>query len=155
MLRKILISILTVFVMSPLFFSQVHHKMKASQKVEELKKIKLIEILEMDEQTSLKFFSRRSEHMKHLELLTEAGRLKMEQIENLLRDKNEVDLKKTIDEYLQIHQSQLNERQNFFKSVNEVLSIQQMARLIVFEEQFRNQLSGLLFRERSKKMRDK
>ena len=79
----------------------------------------------------------------------------MEQIENLLRDKNEVDLKKTIDEYLQIHQSQLNERQNFFKSVNEVLSIQQMAKLIVFEEQFRNQLSGLLFRERSKKMRDK
>ena len=107
MLQKIVICFLVVFVMSPLFFSQVHHKMKASQKMEELKKIKLIEILEMDEQTSLKFFSRRSEHMKRVEALNEAGKIKIEQIENLLNDNNEVNLKKSIDEYLQIHQNRL------------------------------------------------
>lgn len=155
MLRKIVISMLAVFVMSPIFFGQVHHKMKASQKMEELKKIKLIEILEMDEQTSIKFFSRRSEHMKRVEGLNETGRLKIEQIENLLKEKNEANLKKSIDEYLQIHQNQIDEKQNFFESVNEVLTVQQMAKLIVFEEQFRNQISGLLFRERNKKMRDK
>ena len=31
----------------------------------ELEKIKLIETLEMDEETTLRFFSRRSEHMKN------------------------------------------------------------------------------------------
>ena len=45
----------------------------------------------------------------------------------------------------------MRERQNFFKSAEEILTMEQMGKLVVFEEKFRNEVSGLLFRERKKK----
>ena len=40
------------------------HMFGPSDKIRELEKIKLIEILDLDEETTLKFFARRNEHLK-------------------------------------------------------------------------------------------
>lgn len=154
---KNLLAALSIFILFTSAFAQRHERMKPMQKMEELKKVKLIEILQMDEETSVKFFTRRSEHMKKIEGLNEAGRLKIDQIDELIKDqkeKNDPVLKKVIDEYLQVQENVMRERQNFFKVESEILTTEQMAKLVVFEERFRNEISGLLFRERFKKQRD-
>jgi hypothetical protein len=43
---------------------------KANKKIEELEKIKLIEALKMDEETTCKFFSRRSQHKERMRELS-------------------------------------------------------------------------------------
>ncbi len=154
MFQKIFLSLIVISLVTMTSFAQMYGKMKATQKMEELKKIKLIEILQMNEEASLKFFSRRSEHMKKIEGFNEAGKSKIDQIDELLKDKNEPMLKKAIDEYLQIQESIIKERQNFFKSVSDILTTEQMGKLVVFEERFRSELSGLLFKERNKRLRD-
>ena len=157
MQHKYLLTILAVFILVSSAFAQRHERMKPMQKMEELKKIKLIEILQMDEETSIKFFTRRSEHIKRMENLNKISKEKMDQLDGMLTDlkeNNDQALKKEIDEYLQIQENIMRERQNFFKSANEILTVEQMAKLVVFEEKFRNEVSGLLFRERFKKQRD-
>jgi hypothetical protein len=157
MQHKYLLTILAVFILLSSAFAQRHERMKPMQKMEELKKIKLIEILQMDEETSIKFFTRRSEHIKRIENLNKISKEKMDQLDGMLTDlkeNNDQALKKEIDEYLQIQENIMRERQNFFKSANEILTVEQMAKLVVFEEKFRNEVSGLLFRERFKKQRD-
>ena len=157
MQHKYLLTILAVFIFVSSVFAQRHERMKPMQKMEELKKIKLIEILQMDEETSIKFFTRRSEHIKRMETLNKISKEKMDQLDGMLTDlkeNNDQALKKEIDEYLQIQENIMRERQNFFKSANEILIVEQMAKLMVFEEKFRNEVSGLLFRERFKKQRD-
>jgi hypothetical protein len=157
MSHKNLLTFLTVFILITSAFAQRHERMKPMQKMEELKKIKLIEILQMDEETSVKFFTRRSEHMKRMENLNQISKEKMDQLDEMLTDRKENNdqvLKKAIDEYLQIQESIMRERQSFFRSANEILTVEQMAKLVVFEEKFRNEVSGLLFRERFKKQRE-
>lgn len=157
MLSKNLLTILALLFLVTAVFAQKHDRMKPMQKMEELKKIKLIEILQMNEETSVKFFTRRAAHMKKMEGLNQASKEKMEQLDGMLTDlkeNNDQSLKKEIDEYLQIQENIMRERQNFFKSANEILTFEQMAKLVVFEEKFRNEVSGLLFRERFKKQRD-
>lgn len=157
MLQKNLLIILSLFILLTSAFAQRHEKMKPMQKMEELKKVKLIEILQMDEETSIKFFTRRSEHMKRMEGLNQASKEKMDQIDEMLTERNENNdqiLKKEIDEYLLLQENVMRERQNFFKSANEILTIEQMGKLLVFEEKFRNEVSGLLFRERNKRLHD-
>lgn len=157
MLYKNLLTVFSVLILFISAFAQRHERMKPMQKMEELKKVKLIEILQMDEETSVKFFTRRSDHMKKIEGLNEAGKIKIDQIDEMIKDqkeKNDPALKKAIDEYLQLQENVMRERQNFFKDASEILTTEQMAKLVVFEERFRNEISGLLFRERFKKQRD-
>lgn len=157
MLYKNLLTIISILILLTSAFAQRHEKMKPMQKMEELKKVKLIEILQMDEETSIKFFTRRSEHMKRMEGLNQASKEKMDQLDEMIIDRKENNdqvLKKAIDEYLQIQENVIRERQYFFKSANEILTIEQMGKLVVFEEKFRNEVSGLLFRERFKKQRN-
>ena len=157
MLHKNLLTILSVFILLTSALAQRHERMKPMQKMEELRKIKLIEILQMNEETSVKFFTRRYEHMKRIENLNQTGKEKMDQIDELLtgqKENSDQVLKKAIDEYLQIQENIMRERQNFLKSATEILTIEQMGKLVVFEEKFRNEVSGLLFRERFKKQRD-
>ena len=157
MLQRNLLLILSFLILLTSAFSQRHEKMKPMQKMEELKKVKLIEILEMDEETSIKFFTRRSEHMKKMDALNQASKEKMEQLDDMLIERKESSdqvLKKVIDEYLQIQDNIMLERQNFMKSSSEVLTIEQFGKLVVFEDKFRNEIGGLLFRERNKRMRE-
>ena len=151
---------LTVFSLLILFtsaFAQRPERMKPMQKMEELKKIKLIEILQMNEETSIKFFTRRSEHMRRMDDLNKVNKEKMDQLDEMLNDqekKSDQILKKTIDDYMQMQDNIMLERQNFIKSASEILTIEQFGKLLVFEEKFRNEIGGLLFRERNKRMRD-
>jgi hypothetical protein len=157
MLQRNSLIILSFLLLLASAFSQMHEKMKPMQKMEELKKVKLIEILEMDEETSIKFFTRRSEHMKKMDALNQANKEKIDQLDDMLIERKENSdqvLKKAIDEYLQIQDNIMLERQNFMKSSSEVLTIEQFGKLVVFEDKFRNEIGGLLFRERNKRMRE-
>ena len=157
MLHRRLLTVISILVLLTSAFAQRHERMRPIQKMEELKKIKLIEILQMSEETSVKFFTRRAEHIKKIEGFNQASKEKIDQIEEMLKntnDSNDPILKKTIDEYLQLQENVIRERQNFFKSAEEILTIEQMGKLVVFEEKFRNEVSGLLFRERKKKERN-
>lgn len=154
MLKKIIFTGISIIFLTSILFPQVHGKMKAVQKMEELKKLKLMEILDMSEEVSLKFFTRRAEHIKKMDELNNLSRQKIVSIDSLIKSKNDQELRKAIDEYLQIIDNQFKERQNFLKSATEILSIEQLGKLVVFEDRFKHEISGLLFRERNKRMRD-
>lgn len=157
MLRGIFIYASVIFILNSLVIAQPQGRMRGFQKMEELKKIKLIETLQMDEETSLKFFSRRSEHMKKIDGLNELREKQIDVIENILKDKkatNEATLKKEINEYYQITDKIHKERQNFINSISEILTNEQMAKFIVFEERFRNEVNALLLKERNRRLRD-
>lgn len=146
--------IFTALIFSSFITTHAQGRMRAFQKMEELKKIKLIETLQMDEETSIKFFSRRTEHIKKIEGLNEHKDRQIEIIEDLVRNKKEGALKKAVEEYYQIKDKIHKERQNFFNSISDILTEEQLAKFIVFEERFRSEVSALLLKERNKRFRE-
>jgi hypothetical protein len=130
-----------------------HRRRNGMSKIEELEKVKLIEALNMDEQTTLKFFARRSEHMNKMKKLVRKSDNLLDKIseENKKNsDNNSAELKKMIADYLACSGDMIKEKEHFINSLSDILSYEQISKLLVFEKRFREELKGILFRQRMK-----
>jgi hypothetical protein len=126
-------------------------------KLNQLEKIKLIEVLEMDEETTLRFFSRRSEHQIKMEKLNERVDEIITQMEVIFKDGKvytEAELKSLIEEANAIHTETVQSKLNFINSLDDILSTEQIAKLIIFERRFKDELKRAMFRGRKYRNRD-
>jgi len=123
-------------------------KMKNREKLEQLEKIKLIESLDMDEDTSIRFFARRNESKREIQSLekkTEDIIFELEKSFNT-EDKNQDEKQKQlISEMLKNRESIELKRNQFINSLGDILSTEQIAKLIVFEKKFRDEIRNVLF----------
>lgn len=123
------------------------------EKIEQLEKAKLIEVLDLNEELAVKFFARRNEHQKSM-------REMMNNRENLLRDleKNikEKGQKESyyidqVNKILEIEKQMSFNKQEFIKSLADILNPLQIAKLTVFEFKFRREIAqSLMGRKRPK-----
>jgi hypothetical protein len=124
------------------------NKMKNREKLEQLEKIKLIESLDMDEDTSIRFFARRNESKREIQSLekkTEDIIFELEKSFNI-EDKNQDEKQKQlISEMLKNRESIELKRNQFINSLGDILSTEQIAKLIVFEKKFRDEIRNVLF----------
>jgi hypothetical protein len=117
----------------------------------QLEKIKLIEVMNMDEETTLRFFSRRAEFQKEHEEMRDNIDGKIDLLEATLKSARvvtEVELQTMINEIIELHQAFENKRAEFIKSLNDILSTDQIARYVVFEKRFKDELRRLLLHKR-------
>jgi hypothetical protein len=119
----------------------------------ELEKIKLIETLQMDEETTLRFFSRRTEHMEEQKKLMDARREILEEME--IKFKNEENLsddeyKANVEKLIQTEKQALDNRISFYKSLDDILTPEQIAKLAVFEFSFMKEIRNVMRKGREK-----
>ena len=148
---KTLICILFVFIITAPAFAQEpsHSRMGGKGKIEELEKIKLIDALQMDEETTLRFFARRSEHQNKIKELSKKADDQLDKISEYIKnnsDKNTKEIKKMINDYLAYGEDISRERVDFITSLSDILSYEQISKLLIFEKKFRDELRKILFK---------
>ena len=148
----ILFSIIILATISSFGQMRMHHKDDKPQKrIEELEKIKLLEVLNLDEKTMLKFFSRRDEYQKKMNELRESSGDLLNQMDKLVKDGNkqqDSELKELINKYL-ANQAKFNKiRGEFIGSISDILTTRQIAKYLVFERKFRDEIRNLIFKHR-------
>lgn len=150
---KPILFFLIVFI--PFFIADAQQKKERfrdqQSKIEELEKVKLIETLQMDEETSLRFFSRRNEHRVKVKEINDNLDLLLKEIEDKVRssqDGNDSELKKQVDDYILLHQKLTDERKRFLLSLNDILSAKQIASLTLFERRFKEEIRDVLIKKR-------
>lgn len=153
-----LLFICLILVSNVYLFAQRHDRppQDVPERILQLEKIKLIETLEMDEETTLKFFSRRAEHKKTMDEIAEREDNLLSQIEGIITGDQkyaEGDLEKLVDEVEAVQGEFVKSKFKFINSLNDLLTVEQIAKLIVFERRFREELRGVLFRDRKFKNR--
>lgn len=146
---KLLITLLAIILLTSISFPQKMEErgMKHRGKLEQLEKIKLIEALDLDEETSIRFFSRRNESRKEiqeLEIRTDDIIAELEKSFNN-GDKSKDDLQKRLtSDLLKTRESIETKRNQFINSLNDILTTEQIAKLIVFEKKFRDEIRNVL-----------
>ncbi|VAX26692.1 hypothetical protein MNBD_IGNAVI01-637 [hydrothermal vent metagenome] len=116
-------------------------------RISELEKIKLIEVLQMDEETTLKFFSRRNLHrLDQKKIMNKRDSLLKQLDKRIVDGDNKIDYKKEIYQILDLEKELSNEREKFFKSLDDILSYEQIAKLLVFEKKFRSEIRKQLIK---------
>ena len=151
------VSLMIVFSIQSL--SQMHDRppQHMRDKVNQLEKIKLIEVLEMDEETTLRFFSRRSVHQTKVNELIEHTDEIITQMEDIFKAGKvytEAELKSLIEEANAIHNQIVQSKSDFINSLDDILTTEQIAKLIIFERRFKNELKRAMFKRRNRKYQD-
>ena len=120
-------------------------------KFEQLEKIKLIETLEMDEETTLRFFARKSEHQKQQEEIQEKIKENINNLEVIFKSGRVATIEEIKTSINEINSMQLQVEQNradFINSLSDILSYEQIAKLLIFERNFKDEIRKLIMKER-------
>ncbi|MHB1686209.1 MAG: hypothetical protein ACYCVH_02385 [Ignavibacteriaceae bacterium] len=128
------------------------------KKIEELEKIKLIETLNMNEETTLRFFSRwdKFKDSQH-QLIKNSNELldKLEEAVSHNKSGNDPEISKMINDYFGIEGQLVQRRENFVHSLSDILDQNQIAKLLVFEKRFREEIKNALFKQRMREHKGK
>ena len=106
----------------------------------------------MDEETTLKFFSRRSEFEREMDEIHKAIDEKLDKMEQMVNRDNPQDeeLKAALKELNLMHQKLDKNKTDFINSLNDILSYEQIAKMILFERKFKEEIRRAIFKERRK-----
>lgn len=115
-------------------------------KLEELRQLKLMEELNLDEETSVRFFKRQSDFRKTLQGIMEKRDAYMKELSESLIDGDKEDsfYSGIIDKIMKVEQDLLQSKRTFFNSCSDILSKEQIAKVLVFDFKFFKQLRGLM-----------
>ena len=142
--------ILTISITS---FSQdgMDKMMRQRNKIHQLEKIKLIDELNLDEETSVKFFARRNEMQKEVEKLEDKDDEIIKELEKSIqtKDKNsEVVQKQLLADLLKTREMIEKTKRQFIDSIKDILTTEQIAKLVVFEQRFREEIRRIILNRR-------
>lgn len=157
---KILFLVVSLIIVSSIqSFSQMHDNPSnhMRHKLNQLEKIKLIESLDMDEETTLKFFSRRNELQNKIDKLTERADKIITQMEIIFKAGKvytEAELKSLVEEANTINVEIAQTKSDFINSLDDILTTEQIAKLIIFERRFKDELKRAMFKGRKHKNQD-
>jgi hypothetical protein len=122
-------------------------------KVDELEKVKLIESLNLDENTAIKFFARKQERVGKVNDLNRQRDDKMNQLQRAYEkgEKNEKFYRETISDLQGIDQNIIKIKYDFINSLSDILNPQQVAKYVVFERNFKREIKDLLMQKGKRK----
>ncbi len=111
------------------------------QRIEQFKKLKLIELLDLKEEQSVRFFARMHEFEKKKQAIMKEKDDLLDKIERLLRNRgDEAELKATFHAIEEREKKILEEELNFHQGLEDILSVEQRGKLFLFERQFHREL---------------
>lgn len=120
-------------------------------RVEQLERVKLIESLNMTEEQSIRFFARRNEHRKEIENIDRKIDESMLEIDRIINsgEIKESALKKLNEDILSNREKIETKRKQFILSLNDILSTEQISKLLLFERRFREEIRDLIIKRRN------
>lgn len=121
------------------------------RRFEELENIKLLEILDLDEDMAIKFFARRNKSRDTVhEIMKEKDEL-LKKIESSLKNNETSNYKKLYQSLLDNEVKMHKERRRFLTSLDDILTTEQIVKVMLFEHKFREDVKDLLIERGRKK----
>lgn len=155
-MKNLIISALVLFILTAVSYPQKMRDkiLKNKDKLEQLEKIKLIESLDLNEETSIRLFSRRNDLKKEIENLEDRNDEIISDLEKSFNedDKNlESRQSEMLNEFLKNKQEIESRKQQFLTSLNDILSKEQICKYVVFEKKFRDEIRNVLLEKKHPK----
>ncbi len=145
------IFIISVFVIMSITISAQPHRgeyppppPKSFEKFKQFEKAKLIEIMNMDENTAIKFFARRNESMNRFMKMAKERDDLMDEMEGLIdKDGKTIDNKtyqNYINKLMELENKMLDERKSFINSLDDILTKEQILKFVIFDFRIKNEI---------------
>jgi Spy/CpxP family protein refolding chaperone len=124
------------------------------ERVDQLRKVRMIDELGLKEEQSVRFFARLSEFDKRRKELMGERHEMLDKLEQLIKDNaDEKELEKMFPALVGMEQRMAEEKVKFFTGLSDVLSVQQRAKLLIFERAFEKELREAVRDTQRRRMR--
>jgi hypothetical protein len=162
--RNVVIMCVGMILMMNIAVSQPMRKQRGEmrerpERLEKFRKMRLIEVLKLNEEESIRFFAKQNAHEDRVRGMMDKRNDALDDVEKMTKDKNAgADLQKRIDQLLDIDQQIFAERQKFQKEMRQFLTAEQFARFMLFQRNFGNQVRdalGEMSKERKQRFRER
>lgn len=111
------------------------------ERLESLKKVRMIEMLDLKEDQSARFFARLNEHDKAHRTLRKEREEVLDKLERLLRNHaDEADYEPLFQQIRTIDEKVISEMRDYTQSLRDILSVEQRAKLMLFDRRFEREL---------------
>ncbi|MFA5805928.1 MAG: hypothetical protein WC879_14930 [Melioribacteraceae bacterium] len=116
------------------------------QRIEQWERMKLIDVLNLNEDTAIRFFARRNENQNKMKEILDQRDDAIRDLENEIRNgtQNDALYKDKVNALLSLENNIGKERENFLRSLSDLLSPMQIAKMVVFESRFRKEVRETL-----------
>ena len=121
------------------------NQFRAGQRVEQFKKLRMIEALKLDDDTSIRFFAKYSKHEDAVRDINKERDDLIDQLQDMRKsDADGAKMEKIFDDLTALDTKQAEERQRFLGDIKTVLTTRQIADLIIFERNFARNVRQLM-----------
>lgn len=138
------------FVCAPLIVSAQDQRpmeppLPAPHKVEQYKKMRLIEEMHLDEETSVRFFVRYNKHMEEIRDVQQQRNAIVKQLKDMLQaNASNGDIETAIKNYEKLDGRIIEIRTKFIEGLKDIFTQKQVAEYLVFEQKFNQNLREVL-----------
>jgi len=117
----------------------------AAERIEQYKKIRLMEFLKLDEETSIRFFSRYNRFVEDLRALNDRKNSYIDELQVMVRrDGSERDFQEQFGQLEALGVESMELRKQYLEDLSALLPAKKVAAYIVFERNFYRNLRDLL-----------
>lgn len=117
----------------------------AAERIDQFKKVRLMETLKMDEETSIRFFSRYNKYTESLRTIQKEHNELVDQLQKLNNSNaSNSEIEQAIKDIGMIEEKIAETRSKFLVELKEVISIKQIAEYVVFERNFNRNLREIM-----------
>lgn len=110
---------------------------RGAQRVEQFKKLRMIEALKMDDDTSIRFFAKYNKHEEIVRDINKEREGFLDELEGMRKSgSKDAEMEKVITSLLALDAKQSEERSRFVSDLKAVLTTSQIADLLLFERNF-------------------
>lgn len=161
-MKKYVLSCCIILLLFPMLLQAQGHRRergKASARLEQLERARLIEVLDMNEETSVKFFARRKEFVEKRRAL----QWKMDDLVELMetetkegkRSENDPWFRDRVNELISTQSEMVETMRSFTASLGDLLTARQIAEFVVFERRFREEVKDILLKKGKRRLHDR
>lgn len=142
---RIIIACLCILPVALLYGQDDEMDRPALKRLEQLKKVKLIEALDLNEDQAIKFFTREKDYRLAERKLIKERIHTADDLEILVKtDTREAEIIKKVGEISEIEKKIITTRWDFLNSVRDVLTPKQIGQLVLFERKFQQEVRRIL-----------
>jgi len=114
-------------------------------RIEDFKKIKMIEKLNLNEEESTRFFVRHNAMINEFKEIEKQKNKSVQKLEKMLSEQtNDSDIKKELDNFLSIEQKMFKNKSAFINDIEKILGQRKVANYIIFENNFHKELQKIM-----------
>jgi len=117
----------------------------AAERIEQFKRVRLIEVLKMDEETSVRFIARYSKYTENLRSIQKDHNALIDKLQDMNKSNvSNSDIEQVIKDIGMNEEKIAETRSKFLEELKSVISIKQVAGYVVFERNFNKNLREIM-----------